>query len=707
MLVFLCRVLPYSNANSGKTQNLIANFCRSLFTLLVCGTVLAADPSIKKILFIAPVEVSKGVVEGEILTLLTNAVREAYQNSGKYILVSMDDANIRAQVSKYNQACSSVEECIVKEAEKKAADLYLRTAVICPENQDCNLTMILKDHNQNVVVRTESLTTPKRDAISLIEKVKNLSLTMLTDKVSAVGSGRMRTVTIRSNPSGAELFIDNDSVGKTPWTGEIAIGQHPMSISPTVRKFAPIAETLEVFPGKGAIEIDRNLVTNFATVLLEIIPPQANLVLDGKEFSKKELRIPLQEQRTLQVSFKGYENSSFKLGPYEEPRNYPEKLELQALPGDLLLITNPPGVAVIIDDLPEQKTDGKGHLRLRPERGKHRFALKKDGYQTTIEEIVIEPGETIARTYTLAPGNRDVSVSIKSNPSGADVEIDGKLVSSTPFDRKMQPGNYKIVLTKDGYNSETETISVEPERNFAKHFTLRTPSPPEPFTPPMKPFPAMLFGLFAGIGGSAYNDTSVSFSSPAESATITVDTASSSNAFLGFWSQLRIWKYLGIRGAYSKQWGLFSRNSAGGTIPHISVSSGGTTFHGYVLKSSEGGSLWMAGPALMFQTSDTWEFFIHPYFAQSKASFSFSGEDVRGTLILDASPLSNQDYSSPPWTNNGGGIELGFQGLLPEKNIRMPVGLGLALGFRSFGRSDVFAGQSSIYFNLSCMMGWL
>ncbi|MGK5087889.1 PEGA domain-containing protein [Bdellovibrionota bacterium FG-2] len=699
------------------TRNLISNFCRSLFALLFCGTVLADGFSVRKVLFIVPLDPIDNVVDIKNLPLLRDAIQDAYQNSGKYILTTVDDAKIRADIGKYNEHCTDKESCIVKEAEKASAELYLITKVNCPENQNCILTMIIKDTNKNIIVKTETLTTPKRDVVSLAEKLKLLSLTMLTDKVTSVGSGQMRTVSIRSNPSGAKLYIDDKPMGPTDWKGEISVGQHRMLIQSSVTKFAPLNDTIEVFPGTGVQEITKTLVTNAATVQLDIIPPQASVVLDGKPLTERELRIPLQEQKTIQISLKGYKETTFNLGqdrPYEEPKIYVEKIKLEPLPCDVDLITNPPGVTVTIDNEKERTTDSLGHLKISLESGKHSFAFEKRDFHPRVEPIVLEPGENFSRVFDLKPGNRDVSVEIQSDPSGADVEINGKSASSTPFRKDMQPGQYSIVLTKDDYYPRRETITVEPKKGFSQRFTL--PSIP-PLVPPMKRLPALTLGLFFGAGSGAYKDTTFSETSPAESATITVDHAGGAVASLGIWSQLRIWKFLGIRGAYSGQstWNsLGSTGSSSGssssapTSQQIYISSNGTNFHGKVSKYSEGGSLLAAGPAFIFQVSDSAEFIVHPHWVQSKTNFSFSGGDVENadTTQTATNPLSDKSYSSPAWTNTGWGVELDLHAMGSAEKANLIGGYEGALGVRSFKSSGIFVGQTTFYCTLSFLLGW-
>lgn len=49
--------------------------------------------------------------------------------------------------------------------------------------------------------------------------------------------------------------------------------------------------------------------------------------------------------------------------------------------------------------------------------------------------------------------SKTVDVAINSNPSGADVMIDGKNYGRTPITINLEPKDYTVILTKEGYGS--------------------------------------------------------------------------------------------------------------------------------------------------------------------------------------------------------------------------------------------------------------
>ena len=51
-------------------------------------------------------------------------------------------------------------------------------------------------------------------------------------------------------------------------------------------------------------------------------------------------------------------------------------------------------------------------------------------------------------------------LSVTSNPDGADIEIDGAFMGSSPSSLQLDPGNHKVVIKKSGYKPWERTLRV-------------------------------------------------------------------------------------------------------------------------------------------------------------------------------------------------------------------------------------------------------
>ena len=55
----------------------------------------------------------------------------------------------------------------------------------------------------------------------------------------------------------------------------------------------------------------------------------------------------------------------------------------------------------------------------------------------------------------------DARLTFASDPDGAEIEIDGVYVGTTPRERTVVPGDYSIVIRKKGFERWVRTISVQ------------------------------------------------------------------------------------------------------------------------------------------------------------------------------------------------------------------------------------------------------
>lgn len=68
------------------------------------------------------------------------------------------------------------------------------------------------------------------------------------------------------------------------------------------------------------------------------------------------------------------------------------------------------------------------------------------------------PASVVPASAAVAPAAK---VSVGSTPEGADIEVDGNYVGSTPSTLNLQPGSHTIVITKSGYKPWQRKLLVE------------------------------------------------------------------------------------------------------------------------------------------------------------------------------------------------------------------------------------------------------
>jgi tetratricopeptide (TPR) repeat protein len=79
--------------------------------------------------------------------------------------------------------------------------------------------------------------------------------------------------------------------------------------------------------------------------------------------------------------------------------------------------------------------------------------------------------------YTLEVTDEDLKifpVKVRSDPKGAEVFIDGKLVGKTPYEGNFPLGEHRLVLRKEGYFEHSEELAVDINTPFVASVKLKT-----------------------------------------------------------------------------------------------------------------------------------------------------------------------------------------------------------------------------------------
>jgi hypothetical protein len=103
------------------------------------------------------------------------------------------------------------------------------------------------------------------------------------------------------------------------------------------------------------------------------------------------------------------------------------------------------------------------------EAGSHTLGLVYEGYETSQQTIVAgEPGSTVIESVLLHENKRDGVLQVKGPEVGAQVFIDGKLEGTVPFQRKLQPGTYELMVGRPGLPVWKKQVTIAPEAVLVK-----------------------------------------------------------------------------------------------------------------------------------------------------------------------------------------------------------------------------------------------
>ncbi|MEA1972993.1 MAG: SUMF1/EgtB/PvdO family nonheme iron enzyme, partial [Candidatus Cloacimonadota bacterium] len=134
----------------------------------------------------------------------------------------------------------------------------------------------------------------------------------------------------------------------------------------------------------------------------------------------------------------------------------------QATEIPIMVTTDPSGVEIFVDNISKGRTtDGK--LSCTTKEGNQNIKLVYDGFETIEENIEVKIGSQ-SFDFELVEA-MDATISIKSNPSDAEVWIKGIKLGKTPVNAFFPAGTYTIKLEKENYETINEQITISDPTN--------------------------------------------------------------------------------------------------------------------------------------------------------------------------------------------------------------------------------------------------
>jgi len=324
-------------------------------------------------------------------------------------------------------------------------------------------------------------------------------------------------VVLKSQPPGAKVWIDEEYMGLTPFQREMAVGFYnfrlekemfyPKNGSFTIKVNETEKQELVLDPNFGSLEVVTTPVAG-AVISLDGMPTKFKTPYTFDTLASGS--------HTLALTLDLYEpvNRTITIRDKETA-----KLDIALAPvfGNVK-ITTQPAADIYIDGEMKASTTWEGILT----RGIHTIEVKKGKYYTQTQKLDIKPGATEALPFTMKPivgslsimteppeaeifisgqsygqtpkiipeliigtyeitlkkrtsVNQDLKnfreITIRSNPSGANLTLNGKFEGNTPKTLTSQYGKNTIILSKSGYNDLNETFTVT-EKQDTYNFNL-------------------------------------------------------------------------------------------------------------------------------------------------------------------------------------------------------------------------------------------
>jgi serine/threonine protein kinase len=323
----------------------------------------------------------------------------------------------------------------------KADYFPIDTTVVLKPGNNLSLSFLLKSSIvQNEVRISEKVTTPTRSI-----PTKSVSNALIK---------------VNSEPGAAEVYINGKFKGNTPLNiADIPPGEYQL----TFKKDGYAINQNQVNLKSGQ---NRDLNVNLSplTGSLHIItnPPSANVIIDGKKTTDSNTPVKLDNipvgKHKLEVQKDGYASITEEI-EVKEGETVTKTIDLIQQQGKLTIQVRPWGSIFIDDEIKKESADTKYEVTLPVKEYKITVTHPTLGRWEKTISLGANSEEEIIVNF-----NRNVTVSIaafddKGFPLNAEIIIDNETTGkSTPADIKVRPGNHKLSLKLDGYNTEEEKL---------------------------------------------------------------------------------------------------------------------------------------------------------------------------------------------------------------------------------------------------------
>lgn len=276
--------------------------------------------------------------------------------------------------------------------------------------------------------------------------------------------GRIKLVSI---PEGAEIFLGEKSLGMTPQSLSGAPGRRRIR----VEKPGYQTRWVEFVLANGdKKELEIVLAEQGSGVLVVSRPEHAEVVMQGKKIGMTPLVLPgmMPGKYEMQIRKPGFAERSV---PFSVNDLRPQEIlvDLVSNVGSVRIASVPTNARITIDGKPYGFTPFSGEL----EAGQHRVRLEKNGAVPLEMTIDVGRDQKLNRSFKLAtaPG----SIEVNSDPAGAQIRLDGKLVGIAPVTLKdVASGKHEISAGKAGFDSVTKTVEVAPGSCSEVDFVLES-----------------------------------------------------------------------------------------------------------------------------------------------------------------------------------------------------------------------------------------
>lgn len=309
------------------------------------------------------------------------------------------------------------------------------------------------------------------------------------------------TLEVSSSPSGALVTVDNGMGQMTPWTyRDITTGTHLVSLF--LSGFEPYIVNIEVPPGQVTkLHAQMTVRSGAGSLQVSTVPGGASVYVDGVYSGTTNTaigNIPPGKHRVV-ITKAGYEDVeewvlvSMKQVTFLNKNLVPAT---KSSDGAVVITSDPPGASVFLDGQFRGTTETGRPLELTGiSPGTHTVYLSIRNYEDNTSTIEVKSGEITPISIRLNPSPMPQDCGkliLNTEPSGADIYVDGKLVGVTPATvDSVCSGKHTYRLVLEEYQEYSSDVDLIPGQVLQVNTVLIPVDKPSEETP-LAPVPVII-----------------------------------------------------------------------------------------------------------------------------------------------------------------------------------------------------------------------
>ena len=245
-----------------------------------------------------------------------------------------------------------------------------------------------------------------------------------------------------TNPSSADVYIDNTYMGRSPLNLTLSEGTKNLRIEKS--GYETYYETLLL---DRSISKSITLSPQIKTYKLSISssPSNARVYINGTYEGMTPIALTLKEGTyTVQLTLDGYEDfvTSVNLD-----RDRQVTATLYSKKARLSIETDPSNATIYVDN----SYVGRSPISIDLDAGRHTVKIEKAGYLTETRDVNLSAGTTSSLKVVMQEEKPVARINITSDPKNARIFINGKDYGITDRIVELEPGYYEIIIVLEGY----------------------------------------------------------------------------------------------------------------------------------------------------------------------------------------------------------------------------------------------------------------